>query len=423
MINSSLIIPTETPITIDDVKRALITFDKVYLPSPDDREFIPPNIYENVQIQSLGFDFPMLFGGSRGPVRPLGKTEGYDDSFQKMFESCKSIVNQNKLEILGAPKYVEEFTIGAIPIPDDTPNPLFTYVNYRRLAESQEFVDAVGLGLEKIDIKKIKDPTLLAPSGLEDIEQTINNISQNPKAKIIRPGLDDSENKILTNIAHARIGSLVKYIGYCQNKQISPFTTDKGMASVLSRLEYQFIGNIESIDKELDFIKRQKRINALQNLVFREYIDPTKLKKLSVEDILKFRTKAWGKNYEGKYRLWDTINEIAAGCETDKEFELECKKKVEEYLKVSEDYRNELDKIKLSVVIDANLFVMLGTEGFELIERILKAPSFELLLIIGGLTVKSMKDNIVGVIDLLDKARQNKMTNGYSIYNHYKYLV
>jgi hypothetical protein len=167
----------------------------------------------------------------------------------------------------------------------------------------------------------------------------------------------------------------------------------------------------------------QKRINVLQNLVFKEYIDPTKLGQLSVGDILKLRTKAWGKNYEGKYKLWDSINEIAAECETDREFELECKKRVDEYLKNSEDYRNELDKIKLSVVLDANLFVLLGTEGYDLIERILKAPSFELLLIVGGLTIKSMKDNIVAVIDLLDKSRQSKHTNGYSIYNHYKYLV
>lgn len=312
---------------------------------------------------------------------------------------------------------------GGIPLPPDTPNPLFTYVNYRNLAENQEFVDLIGVGLDKIDFAKVKDVTRLAPSGQEDQDFTINHVTQNPKAKLHNANLSEIENKALTSIAHARIGSLVKYIGFCQNKQISPFTTDKGIASVLSKLEYQFIGNVGLIEQELDFVKKQKRINSLQNLVFKEYIHPAKLQALSVKDILKLRTKAWGKNYEGKYKLWQAANDIAAECASDTEFQKECRKIIDDYLKTSEDYRNELDKIKLSVVLDANLFLLLGTEGHDLIERVLKAPSFELLLIIGGLTIKNMKDNKVGVIDLLDKSRATRQTNGYSIYNHFRYLT
>ena len=55
MIANSIILPTEMPIDIHDIKRALITYDKVFIPSPDDRELIPPNIYQNTLFASLGF--------------------------------------------------------------------------------------------------------------------------------------------------------------------------------------------------------------------------------------------------------------------------------------------------------------------------------------------------------------------------------
>lgn len=423
MINSTLIIPTESPIAIDDLKRALVTFDKVFLPSPEDREFIPPNVYDNVRIKSLGF-LTMPFGGTTwGAIRPLGKVEGYDQSFEKLLDKSKHLIKEGKVEILGAPKYTQETTSLGVTPPADTRSPLFTYVSYRTLSENQEFVDLIALGLEKIDFTRTRDLSQLSPSGHEDTEITINDVTQAPKAKINKQGLNDDENKVLTRIAHARIGSLVKYIGCCQDKGINPFTTDKGIASVISKLEFQFVGNINQIEEALDVVKKQKRINTLQNFIFKEYVDPQKLQHLSLTQIIKLRTKAWGKNREGKFRLWGAINKIAMSCETDSEFERECKKHLNEYFKASEDYRNEVDKLKLSIVFDANLLAFLNTEGYELIERILKAPSFELLLILGGLTAKNAKGNIPGIIDLLDRSKELNRTSGYAIFNNYKYLV
>lgn len=43
----ALLIPTERPPVLLDVKRALLTFDHVRLPSPEDREsLIPANLVE-----------------------------------------------------------------------------------------------------------------------------------------------------------------------------------------------------------------------------------------------------------------------------------------------------------------------------------------------------------------------------------------
>jgi len=100
MINSTLIIPTENPTAIDDLKRALVTFDKVFLPSPEDRDFIPLNVYDNVRMKSLGF-LTMPFGGTTwGPVRPLGKVEGHDQSFERLLDKSNHLIRERKLKFL-----------------------------------------------------------------------------------------------------------------------------------------------------------------------------------------------------------------------------------------------------------------------------------------------------------------------------------
>ena len=54
-----------------EIKRALLTFDKVYLADPDDRELFPPQAF----MTAIGM--PPIMGISVGPVRPIGKLPGY----------------------------------------------------------------------------------------------------------------------------------------------------------------------------------------------------------------------------------------------------------------------------------------------------------------------------------------------------------
>jgi len=74
MIDNALIIPTESPYDSESIKRALMTYDKVYLFSPDDRDIIPSNIY-------MQLTTGMPLGMPMEPVRPLGKTANYDEAF------------------------------------------------------------------------------------------------------------------------------------------------------------------------------------------------------------------------------------------------------------------------------------------------------------------------------------------------------
>ena len=146
MIANSLIVPTEKPPRLVDVKRALLSYDKVFLPSSDDRELIPPNAFA-VASSPMGF-FPTGF--SVGKVRPLGKVNDYDSVYEGVISNSQDAVQQGSLVLLDSPQYNKTMTIGAIPMPKNTPNPGFVYKTYRQLSANPNFIMAVSRGLDDI---------------------------------------------------------------------------------------------------------------------------------------------------------------------------------------------------------------------------------------------------------------------------------
>ncbi|HET6558369.1 MAG TPA: hypothetical protein VFG54_13710 [Prolixibacteraceae bacterium] len=422
MIANSLILPTEQSIDIHDIKRALLTYDKIYIPSPDDRELLPPNTYQNALMASLGFP-TMPMGIPDGPIKPLGKTENYDEIFEKVINECKDAISQGSIEILGTPQYEESITILGAPIPEDTPNPFFTYMNYRQISENPEFVQLMSKGLEKLNLNNVKDISKLIPSGRESEEQSINDIKRPPKALLNIEGVDKDSIQVLSNLCHTRIGTLVKYLGYSFNKQLHPFTSDLGYANVISKLEFNFIGTIDSIQSDEELLKKQKRLATLHNLIVSEYIDPVKIDNLKINQILKQRTKAWGKTQENRSKLIFELNEIALDCDTDSKFERVCNVKFKDFLKVASDYQHEVDKLRIMLLFDANLFFFMKGQNYMLFEKILKAPSIETLLIVGALGIQLAKQHLTAVLDIVKKAEERREATGYAIYSNYRYLL
>lgn len=422
MIANSLILPTEQPVEIHEIKRALLTYDKVYITSPDDRELLPPNTYQNALLASLGFQ-TMPIGMPDGPILPLGKVNDHDRFFELIINECKDAIKQGSVEILRAPKYHETVTLFAAPIPEDTPNPFFTYINFRQISENAEFVKLMSQGLNKINLQKVGDISSLVPNGRESEEQSVNDQKRPPKALLDTSVHDKDTIAVLSKMCHARIGSLVKYLGYCHNKGLHPFTTDIGYANVISKLEYNFIGTVEGIETSEELIKKQKRLSALHNLIVSEYIDPVKVDRMGINDILKQRTKAWGKAQENRNKLITELNEIALDCDSDDRFQRTCNNKFKEFLKVSADYQHEVDKLKLMLLFDANLFFFLKGPEFQLLEKILKAPSIEALLIVGGLGIHYAKQHLSAILDIIKLAEERRQATGYAIYSNYKYLI
>ena len=124
--DSCIIVPTETPYDYNTIKRALLTYDKVQLFSPNDRDFIPPKSYLNVFSQwSGGVSFPVNI--PVGSILPLGKVENYDYSFERLLDDFASAVKQGALEVLSTTGKQNDFTIGFEALPEEHPNP-FLYI-------------------------------------------------------------------------------------------------------------------------------------------------------------------------------------------------------------------------------------------------------------------------------------------------------
>jgi hypothetical protein len=163
MIANALILPTERAPALNDIKRALLSFDAIHLTAADDRELIPPNAYHMV---STGM--PPIFSFPVGAVRPLGKVPGYDDQFEQVVAASRDAITQSCLKIHPAPVYHQQATIGAVMLPEGITNPHLTYAGYRALSANPEMIGAVSRGLERISPISLDNADVIAPPGAED---------------------------------------------------------------------------------------------------------------------------------------------------------------------------------------------------------------------------------------------------------------
>lgn len=421
MIDNSLIIPTESPYDINSIKRALLTYDKVYLFSPDDRDIIPSDVY--VQLTTgLPFGMPM------GPVRPLGKTKDYDNRFEIMIKEFSLAIKQGSLEILSKPTEDNSFTLGAIPLPQDTPPPAFVFNNYRNLISSPEFISVVSKGINNDILTETDDLDKIAPLGREDasFELSVNGQAiEQTYRKAIYDGFCSSEEErlVLTRLCHARIGFLMKSIGYCESKGISLFTTDPGLAGTIQLLERNYSKIVKDALFDTDRIPLFDNLQKLENLVFSEYIDRDVLSSISPKDILKLRTKAWGKANEGKAQLKNLLGSISNENRDPNKFVERCKLEIDEYLKSCKDFEHESDKLKIKLICNFGAILTGGTSGAPLLEQLIAAPTIGLMVGLGSaIAFIYGEKRLPEILDILKKQELMQDLKGYSMFRPYQRL-
>jgi hypothetical protein len=422
MIDSTLIIPTEKPYNPNHVKRALLTFDKVYLFSPDDRDIIPTNMYTR-----LTTGMPM--GVPMGPVRPLGKSDDYDNSFEKLIHEFDLAIKQESLSILKKPIEEQSMTIGGIPIPEDTPPPDFVFGNYRNLISNPEFISVVSRGIDNSLLSRSKNIETLAPAGQEDMsfELFVNGqkIIQTYR-KALYDGFCSSEEErnILTRICHARLGFLIKSIGYCDMKGINAYTTDPGLAGTIQLLERNYQKIVKDAQTPENVLSKLNNLNKLENLIFSEFIDENILNSLSIKDVLEIRSKSWGKANEGKSALKNTLREIALEHTDPDSFIKTCQIEINNYLKERANYEHEVDKLKIRLLCNFGAIITGSTLGAPLLEQLIAAPSVGLMVGLGSAIAFIYGERrFPEILDILKKQEDYQSLKGYSLFKPYQTLI
>jgi hypothetical protein len=421
---STLIIPRERPPTLSELKQALLTYDRVYLASPDDRELIYPLHY--MAASSPGAIMPM--GMNVGKVRPLGKVEGYDDYFQYLLDKSSDAIKQESLVVLDAPPLPPErqFTIGAPPLPQGWQDPIMVYQIYRTMAASPEFIGAISRGLDYLAIQSIKELDDLAPTGADDgqFSQKVNG-QQLPSLppQITYPGFVSSNEELLvyTKLCLARLGSVVKNFVRCRDLQLVPYTGDLGMASTMQMISKNCANALNSVSEgDSDNENYLRRLRIFDNLVVSEYIPDKVIDQIQVGEILTLRSKAWGKEKVARRILTSRLKELSLDVESDEEFEKTCKAEIDEYRKTQGTLESELTQFRIRLLCGVGLGSCGIPAGIELAQRMFSLSDLGSILAAGGVCFKLLKDNAPAVRKFLDESKNAQDLSGYALFRTYR---
>lgn len=322
MIYNGLLVPHERPVTLREIKRALLTYDKVLLVDPADRDMMPAN-----SLMSVLIGLPIM-GIDMGPARPMGKAPGYDDAFTRAFEGAAEARRQGLLEVRSTYDLAQtkQATIGAVMTGGYPLHPNMVFGIYRNMASDQTYLRK-ALDRDGTDVlRDVRATPDLAMNGRAD-----GAINEVPALPLI-DGVDEPEQLQLTQVARARIGAFIKYAGYCEAKEVVPLFNSRVYGSLGPKL-LDRAGEALSANSDDPFWQRRTRV--LQ-LCHEEYLIDDRLDAMSIEDVLRLRTAAWGNQAEARERLFEAILELAQDHGQEVSFEHAARQRISEYRRAAE---------------------------------------------------------------------------------------
>jgi hypothetical protein len=418
MMYEALLVPSESPATLRDIKRALLTYDKVVLIDPGDRGLIPNHSLFSAIV-------PLPIGIDMGPVRPMGKTVGYDEKFERTLDACapaKRLIEvrstygmpEQKTPGQGASSITLGLGAGGYPIPT-----AHVLRMYRELAANQQFLRRA---LAHADIHALLAELSLNPDLAITNAEGDGQINASPALPTIelQEAVASDLLKQLTHIARARLGAFIKYTGYCEAKALVPvFPTQVygGIAGQITASTREMLIQ----DSDPFWTKR----NRVLSLAYGEYLQEDLLDDLSVEDVVRLRTSAWGQQGEAREQLFEAIFTIANEIEDAEKFDVEATKRIQEFYKQSADLIAERKKFNAGIAAAMGEGALLlaassgvGTTINTLAQGILPAGSIWVSLVIGG-AIWAMRKAGRQVPQLIDlRAREATMKRGAGMALH-----
>lgn len=388
----TLLIPTETPPSMRDVKRALLCFDRVLLVDPGDRDVIPPNTWMSA---ILGIPF---MGMSMGPVRPIGKIANYDSHFQKLIDDLALARSEGLLEVISTfdRAETEGFTIGAVKTGGYPLNPQFVMQVYRSMGSN--------LGL----LSNVLDPTVVralqSPDNFESMVLTghgdgaINDIPALPQLEL--EGFTQDELEALTNIARGRIGAVVKYSGFCESKMLVPTYLSDAYSRTISSVIKNTSELLVSETGDEFWVQR----NRVLSLAFETVLEPETLDNLSLADVLSLRTQEWGDFEKRRDDLFRGAFELANEASNSDDFDSFVKARLYEMRDAAAAIEHQRKSLNFKIKCDLGKGALSG--GLSLMT--LQAPlnSVAAILALGGIWALHKTQSYVNEISELKKAEQ-----------------
>lgn len=348
---STLLVPSERPPTLRDLKAALLTHDTVQLVDPDDRDLFPSTGF----MMAMGMP-PFMSMPSPNPVRRIGKASGYDDDFAEVVEGARAAIEQGTDSIVRTYRPpAPELRIGMVDLGGFPLDPSLLLSLFRSAAADPLF-QVAAVKNDKW-LFELSDRVWAVAETRGNADGTINGVG--PLPDVTFPIANESLREPLSNIARARFGQAIKMTAFCMTKGLVP----QGMHEWHDAILRIFVQNsAKFIDQLAEVDPYWSLRNRALKLVHDEYLDYRRLDQLSVHEILTLRTTAWGRQAEARDALFDSVSQIAreAGAEID--FDKAVAEKIRDYRQTAAEVEDE--RVALSFKVHCELSrAFLGAAG------------------------------------------------------------
>ncbi|MER9814677.1 hypothetical protein [Mesorhizobium sp. M0129] len=352
MIYETVIAPTERVPTSLELKRALLTFDRVVLFDPDDRDFFPPQAF------MIAMGMPPLLGINTGPVKPLGKAPGYDDAFQQILDEFSVAGRQGLVDVISSydRSSSNSATIGAVQMGGYPLNPRFLLWAFRNIARDEDVVSIALEGdnwlfslpkevVQELAVQSAADGGINADPAIAPIQRPLN-----------REGLREEYSRI----GRARIASAMKTIGFCASRSMVPFFGQASTGNIANRIASRATS---VMDKVTEFDPFWATRSQVMRIGHSEYIDETVLAAMPVDQVLKMRTRAWGHQAAARDEMLQSIAAISAEIGDRADFQEQAQVSISAYRKEAEELQRERANLRFQIKCEVAKAVALSGSG------------------------------------------------------------
>ncbi len=416
-IASALLVPSEVPPDVQEIKKALLSFDRVHIPNPDDRDVIPRHAF-----WAAITGFPMSMEGGRADhVVPLGKTDGFDDAFSQLEQQLETARRAGAVLVDPSIQPPPDLrgSVGRVTLGRGVPRPDSVYRFFRALAANSSILGLTveGTGLRQWDVDE------LAAVATRGIGFGADNLS--PKVAQFPNVVDPVRQEYLQKIAVARVALIARFLATSEVRDLQLLIGDAGLVAVLRYL-HQRAGEVMEIRADPPAVNQLKLLRRLHDVIVAEYLDHEKLAMLSVKDVMRLRTRAWGRALEARTDLFRTVDEIARDAESRRiSFEELCRKAFDSYQSRSADYQHEAKKYGVRSTLNLAGVGITATQHatVEQLVHALSGVSGGALLALGALGIRAVKELGPKGLDLLRARKERRCSYGYSLARPYGGLL
>lgn len=350
MIYEALIVPRERAPTLRDIKRALLTYDKVVLVDPSDRELLPRDAFPFV-VTDFAF-----FGPDLDPIRPLGKTLTYDEQFEQMLDAVAPAIVDGLIEVRSTsptqPRRVSKFG-GANA----------SLRLYRHLASRPEYLRAA---IES-DWRSLA-PDLKRSPGLVVEGRADWVLGDSPALPELQsPDIPAELHGAITCLARGRLGAIVKYSGYCEQKNLVPVFSACEYGRAMQLLLNNATNAAGTDDETRAWAGQQRTLD----LCHEEFLVDRLLDDLSIHDVLRLRTVAWGRQARAREALFEAIRGLAAD---GYDHGADARTLIDRYRKDSEELVRERENLHFEINCDLGQDELLSGAGLVGLQFHLESP-------------------------------------------------